>query len=70
MVAPRSFPRPSVSKSVRASRLTDTPSLPFPSFHTTPNHMNPAPKSRAVLLRTLARLATTSLRLCVDAAAL
>eukprot|EP00965_Chrysotila_dentata_P241222 6204155-Pleurochrysis_carterae.AAC.1 len=70
MVAPRSFPRPSVSTSVRASSLTDTPSLPFPSLHRTPNHMNPAPKSRVAPLRTLARLATTSLRSCVDAAAL
>eukprot|EP00965_Chrysotila_dentata_P017512 582021-Pleurochrysis_carterae.AAC.1 len=52
MVAPRSFPRPSVSTSVRTSSLTDTPPSPFPSSHKT-LHMSPAYHQAMTPLRTL-----------------
>eukprot|EP00965_Chrysotila_dentata_P010655 346705-Pleurochrysis_carterae.AAC.1 len=68
MVAPRSFPRPSVSTSVRALYFTDELPLPFPSSRKTPNHMSPAHHQNTAPPRTLAHLATTVLKSCADAA--
>eukprot|EP00965_Chrysotila_dentata_P068828 2274717-Pleurochrysis_carterae.AAC.1 len=55
MVAPRSFPRPSVTTSVRASCLTDTPPPPFPSSYKTLN-VRPSHYHATTPLRMLSRL--------------